>query len=70
MVFNNKNLFLTLVVLAISTTACFDDLNIVPIDEDFNTSEIIYRDEASYKQVLAKFELVLFITKTIMVSIM
>jgi starch-binding outer membrane protein, SusD/RagB family len=54
MVFNNKNLFLTLVVLAISTTACFDDLNIVPIDEDFNTSEIIYRDEASYKQVLAK----------------
>ena len=52
--FKYRNLFLTLVVVAISTTSCFNDLDIVPIDEDYDTSEIIYRNPDSYKQVLAK----------------
>jgi hypothetical protein len=54
MTFKYKNLFLTLLVIVIAMTSCFNDLDIVPLDEDYNTSEIVYRDAASYKQVLAK----------------
>lgn len=49
-----KNLYILLVVMILSTTSCFNDLEVLPIDDDFNTSEVIYRDPASYKQVLAK----------------
>ena len=49
-----RNLLLILVAVVISTTSCFNDLDIVPVDEDYNTSEVVYRNPDSYRQVLAK----------------
>ncbi|HMQ08403.1 MAG TPA: RagB/SusD family nutrient uptake outer membrane protein [Saprospiraceae bacterium] len=34
--------------------SCFNDLNTIPIDEDFITSAVVYDNPDSYKQVLAK----------------
>lgn len=49
-----KNLFLTLVVVSVGATSCFDDLNVTPLDKTLTLSENIYQDPDSYKQVLAK----------------
>ena len=54
MKFNYKKLLLILVVISVSTTSCFDDLNVVPLDEEVLLSENVYKDPAAYKQVLAK----------------
>ncbi len=44
-----------LLVLGILTlSACFDDLNTIPIDEDIVTSAQVYDDPTAYKAVLAK----------------
>ncbi|MAT55495.1 MAG: hypothetical protein CMN32_13545 [Saprospirales bacterium] len=47
-----KILFITGVMLSLS--ACFKDLDTVPLDPDEITSAVVYDDPASYKQVLAK----------------
>ena len=50
-----KNKFWLLAVgLAFVFTSCFNDLNVVPLDEDVVTSAVVYDDPAAYKQVLAK----------------
>lgn len=54
MKFNYKKLLLVLVVISVSATSCFDDLNVVPLDEEVLLSENVYKDPAAYKQVLAK----------------
>lgn len=35
-------------------TACFDDLDTIPLDPDEVTSEVVYDDPGAYRQVLAK----------------
>jgi len=47
------NLFYLLLLLAV-LPACFNDLDTVPIDDDSTTSDVVYDDPNSYKQVLAK----------------
>ncbi|RME12416.1 MAG: RagB/SusD family nutrient uptake outer membrane protein, partial [Bacteroidetes bacterium] len=47
-----KILFITGVMLSLS--ACFKDLDTVPLDPDEITSAVVYDDPASYKHVLAK----------------
>lgn len=49
-----RTLAVLLGIVLFTATSCFDDLNVVPVDEDYNTSEAVYRDPASYRQVLAK----------------
>ncbi len=46
--------YLVLIIGAITTTGCFDDLNTIPLDEDIVTSGVVYDDPDSYIQVLAK----------------
>jgi len=45
---------LLLLVMAAGFTACFDDLDTVPLDPDTFTADIVYDDPAAYEQVLAK----------------
>lgn len=45
---------LLLVVMALGFTACFDDLNTVPLDPDTTTANVVYDNPAAYEQVLAK----------------
>lgn len=54
MKFQIKKLSILFAIVAVSATSCFDDLDIVPIDEDYNTSEKLYRNPENYKGVLAK----------------
>jgi hypothetical protein len=54
MKFQIKKLSIIFAIVAVSATSCFDDLDIVPIDEDYNTSEKLYRNPENYKGVLAK----------------
>ncbi len=52
-----KNIFKSLFFLVFiggTFQSCFSDLNTVPIDEDILTSEVFYRQEGSYRSVLAK----------------
>ena len=51
--FSNK-ITLTLAVLALSFSSCFNDLDTVPLDPDLVTAATVYDDPAAYKQVLAK----------------
>ncbi|MBK8633392.1 MAG: RagB/SusD family nutrient uptake outer membrane protein [Saprospiraceae bacterium] len=47
--------YLTLFLLVGSFfSSCFNDLNTVPIDDDEFVSEVVFKDPASYKQVLGK----------------
>ncbi len=48
------NKFWLLLVVSVFFSACFNDLNVTPLDEDEVTSAVVYDDPASYKQVLAK----------------
>ncbi|MCI5082445.1 MAG: RagB/SusD family nutrient uptake outer membrane protein [Saprospiraceae bacterium] len=43
-----------LAVMAFSFTACFNDLDTVPLDPDSITAATVYDDPAAYRQVLAK----------------
>lgn len=45
---------LAFIGLMLVTTACFNDLNVEPIDPDDITANVVYEDPASYRQVLAK----------------
>ena len=45
---------LLLLAMATGFTACFDDLNTVPLDPDSTTADVVYDDPASYERVLAK----------------
>jgi hypothetical protein len=45
---------LLLLAITLGFTACFDDLNTVPLDEDTATADIVYDDPGAYEQVLAK----------------
>lgn len=45
---------LTLLMLPLVMTSCFDDLDVVPIDDENITSATVYDDPEAYKQVLAK----------------
>lgn len=51
-----NKLFTALLLLAMATgfTACFNDLETVPLDPDEITSDVVYDDPAAYEQVLAK----------------
>lgn len=51
-----KNIFLITVVLitAFFSSSCVDDLNVEPIDPNVNTQDKVFKDEAAYKQALAK----------------
>ncbi|MDX2247262.1 MAG: RagB/SusD family nutrient uptake outer membrane protein [Bacteroidia bacterium] len=48
--------YLTIILLGMSVfmTSCFNDLNVIPLDEDEVTSAVVYDDPAAYRQVLAK----------------
>ncbi len=50
----HNKISLFLLVIALTFTACFDDLNTTPLDPDEITSETVFKDPASYKQFLAK----------------
>lgn len=54
MILKYKYLIFTAVTTLLITTSCFNDLNVVPLDDDVETSALIYQNPASYKQVLAK----------------
>jgi hypothetical protein len=43
-----------LLLIAVGFTACFDDLNTTPIDEDELIAANVYNDPGAYEQVLAK----------------
>ncbi|MEL7160398.1 MAG: RagB/SusD family nutrient uptake outer membrane protein, partial [Bacteroidota bacterium] len=45
---------LVLLALAAGFTACFNDLDTVPLDEDVRIAEVVYNDANAYEQVLAK----------------
>ncbi|MBC6996151.1 RagB/SusD family nutrient uptake outer membrane protein [Neolewinella lacunae] len=45
---------LLLLLLSLGFTACFNDLDTVPLDEDLATADVVYDDPAAYEQVLAK----------------
>ena len=45
---------LTLTALLFSAVGCFKDLDTVPLDPDILTAAAVYKDPASYRQVLAK----------------
>ncbi len=54
---NTKNLKITIVgvfAVLLAFTSCTKDLDTVPLDPDVVTSASVYKDPASYKQVLAK----------------
>lgn len=53
---NNKIHFFLLLFLGLGLTftSCFNDLDTLPLDEDEITSNVVYEDPNSYKQVLAK----------------
>ena len=40
--------------MALTLSSCFNDLNVVPLDQDEITSAVVYDNPAAYKQVLAK----------------
>ena len=42
------------VAIVLLTSGCFKDLNTIPIDQDTLTSELVFQDETSYRQFLAK----------------
>jgi hypothetical protein len=46
--------FLLIVGLLLLVTACFKDLDTIPLDKDEVTSAVVYDNPASYRQVLAK----------------
>lgn len=54
MILKYKYLILTTITTLVITTSCFDDLNVVPLDDDVETSALIYQNPEAYKQVLAK----------------
>jgi hypothetical protein len=54
MILKYKYLIFTAVITLFITTSCFNDLNVVPLDDDVETSALIYQNPESYKQVLAK----------------
>ncbi len=45
---------LLLLLLSLGFTACFNDLDTIPLDEDLATADVVYDDPAAYEQVLAK----------------
>ena len=49
----NRVLFI-LMGFALTFTACFSDLDTVPLDPDLITAATVYDDPAAYRQVLAK----------------
>jgi len=52
--FSINKYYLIAVVLVVSLTACFNDLDTIPLDEDIVTSAQVYDDPNAYEQVLAK----------------
>jgi hypothetical protein len=51
---NFPHIALLLVSLVFVTTSCFKDLDVVPIDPDDTTANVVYENPAAYRQVLAK----------------
>lgn len=49
-----KNIFKFLIILMAGLTACINDLDVVPLDPDEQTTATLYDDPNAYKQVLAK----------------
>ncbi|MCD4772951.1 MAG: RagB/SusD family nutrient uptake outer membrane protein [Bacteroidales bacterium] len=49
-----KNISLAIAGLLLILSSCTKDLNTVPIDKDVVTSNVVFDDPASYKQILAK----------------
>lgn len=47
-------LIIMFVVIGVVSTSCLKDLDTVPIDPDESISENVFKDPASYKQILAK----------------
>ncbi|MEL6845566.1 MAG: RagB/SusD family nutrient uptake outer membrane protein [Bacteroidota bacterium] len=49
-----KSKLLLMLAMSVLLSACFNDLNVTPLDEDEVTSAVVYDNPAAYKQVLAK----------------
>ena len=49
-----KKLSLLAIGILLTQTACFNDLDTIPIDEDIVTSAVVYDDPNTYQAVLAK----------------
>ncbi len=49
-----KKLSLLAIGILLAQTACFNDLDTIPIDEDIVTSAVVYDDPSAYQAVLAK----------------
>ncbi len=47
-------ILISAILTSVVFTACFNDLNTVPLDEDVITSAVVYDDPDAYRQVLAK----------------
>lgn len=45
---------ITVVLLALLFSSCVNDLNVQPIDPNVNTSTNVFKDQAAYKEALAK----------------
>ncbi len=52
--YSKLNLVLMMALLMAFSTACVDDLDTIPIDEDVVTASVVYDSPESYRQVLAK----------------
>lgn len=50
----NNFIYTFILIIALSFSSCFGDLNTSPLDDDLVTSGIVYDDPASYLGVLAK----------------
>ncbi|MEM6800169.1 MAG: RagB/SusD family nutrient uptake outer membrane protein [Bacteroidota bacterium] len=51
---NYKHLLVLFSLLALSFTACVNDLDTIPLDQDVVTSEVVFDNPEAYEQVLAK----------------
>ena len=49
-----KKLSTLAILILLTQTACFNDLNTIPIDQDIVTSAVVYDDPSTYQAVLAK----------------
>lgn len=51
---NYKHILVLFSLLALSFTACVNDLDTIPLDQDVITSEVVFDNPEAYEQVLAK----------------
>ncbi len=54
-----KNKIIAGIFVLLTATSCFNDLDVVPLDQNVVTSASVYDDPGAYKQVLAKLYAVL-----------